>query len=99
MPDTPGRRLKVLAAGLQQLGTTCEKIAGELSAGAVRSFVAASPWQSNAATVNIGAAGAGEDLIALAQRVGTRAADYSKAFTMYTDNEDGSAARFRGLVI
>ncbi|HYB35403.1 MAG TPA: hypothetical protein VEF72_06235 [Mycobacterium sp.] len=48
MPDTRGHRLKVLAAGLHQVGAKCEKLGGELSATAVPSFVAASPWQASA---------------------------------------------------
>jgi hypothetical protein len=45
--DTPGRRLKVLTAGLLQLTAGCVSFGGELSADAAPSVVAASPWQTN----------------------------------------------------
>jgi hypothetical protein len=93
-----GKPLKVLAAGLHQLGTECEKISGELSAAAAPSFVAASTWQSTAATAKVAADAASKDLAAVAERVGRRGADYSQAGAMYTATEDESAGRFRGLV-
>jgi hypothetical protein len=98
MADTPGYRMKVLAAGLRQLGDTCEKMAAELSTSAAFSLITASPWQSNATTVNIGAAAASRDLIVIAQRVDTRGAGYSKAGTAYTGTEDDNAAQLRRLV-
>jgi hypothetical protein len=96
MPDTRGRRLKVLAAGLHQVGAKCEKLGGELSAAAVPSFVAASPWQASAGAVNIATAAARKDVAAIAQRVSTRGADYSKAGTAYTAADEKSGGRFRG---
>jgi hypothetical protein len=77
--DSPGRRLKVLASGLYELGTKCEKLGAELFAEAAASFVAASPWQSNAGLVSIAAAGARSDMAGLANRIDTRAANYSRA--------------------
>ncbi|BCQ08795.1 hypothetical protein JMUB5695_02234 [Mycobacterium heckeshornense] len=98
MPEAPGRRLRVLAVGLRQLGAECETICGELSAAAARSFVAASPWQSTVGSVTLAAAAASKDLAAIARRVGARGADYSMAGIAYTGTEDHSAARLRGLV-
>ncbi|MDI3313051.1 MAG: hypothetical protein QJR12_01840 [Mycobacterium sp.] len=94
--DTPGRQLRVRAAGLHQLGDECEKIGGELAAAAVPMAVAASPWQSNTGTINIAAA-AGKDVVAMTQRIATRGADYHAAGTAYTATDDDGAARFRGL--
>jgi hypothetical protein len=96
--DPPGRRLKVLAAGLCELGTNCEKLGAELFTEAAASFVAASPWQSNAGTVNIAAAGARKDMAGLAKRIDTRAANYSRAGAEYIVTEEDSAAQFRRLV-
>jgi len=96
--DTPGRRLKVLASGLHQLGTICEKINGELSADAARTVVAASSWASSAVTATITAAAAGKDLAAIAEGIGTRGADYAKAGTMYTETDEDSGGTFRGLI-
>jgi len=88
----------VLASGLHQLGTKCEKINGELAADAVPSCVAPSGWASSAATANMAAVAVGKDLTAIAGRIGTRGAHYAKAGTMYADTDDGSPGRFRGLV-
>ncbi|MDI3313720.1 MAG: hypothetical protein QJR12_05385 [Mycobacterium sp.] len=96
--ETPGCNLKVFAAGLHQLGTKCEKLAGELTAGAAPSFVAGRSWQSTAATANAVAAAASEDLIAIAKRIGTRGTDYAMAGTMYERNDEYSAAALRSLV-
>jgi hypothetical protein len=96
--DSPGRRLKVLAAGLCELGTQCEKLGAELSAEAAASFVAASPWQSNVGTVSIAATAARKDMAGLANRIETRAANYSRAGAKYTATEEDSAAQFRRLV-
>jgi hypothetical protein len=96
--DSPGRRLKVLAAGLYELGIKCEKLGAELFAEAAASFVAASPWQSNAGTVNIAATGARKDMAGLANRIDSRAANYSRAGAKYTETEQDSAAQFRRLV-
>lgn len=96
--DTPGRRLKVLAGGLEQLGTHCEAESARVSAVAAPLFVAVSTWQSCAGTVNIAALAAGKNLAAIAQRIGTRGADYAKAGSMYTRNDEDSAGEFRGLV-
>jgi hypothetical protein len=96
--DSPGRRLKVLAAGLYELSAKCEKLATELSAEAAASFVAASPWQSNVGVVDIAAAEVRKDMAELARRIDTRAAHYSRAGAEYTATEEGSVAQFRGLV-
>ncbi|MDI3312988.1 MAG: hypothetical protein QJR12_01510 [Mycobacterium sp.] len=96
--DTPGRQLRVLAAGLHQLGDECEKIGGELAAAGAPMAVAAWPWQSNTGTINIAAAAAGKDVVAIRQRIATRGADYHAAGTAYTATDDDGAARFRGLV-
>lgn len=96
--DTQGRRLKVLADGLAQLGAECEQISAGLSADTAASFVAASVWQSNAGMVNVAAATARKNLGAIAARVGTRGGDYATAGTRYTETEDASAARLRGLI-
>jgi hypothetical protein len=98
LADSPGRRLKVLAAGLHELGTKCEKLGTELVAEAAASFVATSPWQSNAGTVNLAATEARKDMTELAKRIDTRAANYSRAGTKYTANEQDSAAQFGRLV-
>ncbi|WP_293058803.1 hypothetical protein [Mycobacterium sp.] len=42
--ETPGCRLKVLAAGLAQVGAECETISAGLSADTAPSLVAASVW-------------------------------------------------------
>jgi hypothetical protein len=80
MPDvaaeTTGHRLKVLVAGLHQLGAECEGVSDELSVAAAPSVVVASPWQSNAGAVNIAVAAAGKDLTAIAERVDRRGANY-----------------------
>lgn len=89
--DTPGRRMKVLAAGLAHLGTECETISAELSADTAASFVAASVWQSNAGVVNVAAATARKDLGAIAARIGTRGTNYATAGTRYTETEGASA--------
>ena len=96
--DTLGRRLKVLADGLAQLGAECETISAGLSSDAAASFVAVSVWQSNAGTVNVAAATAHKNLGAIAARIGTRGADYTTAGTRYTETEGASAARLRGLI-
>ncbi|EID17583.1 hypothetical protein [Mycobacterium xenopi] len=98
MPADTGRGLRVLAVGLHQLGAQCETLHAELSAVAVPSFIAASSWQSNAGAVNIAAAGARSDLTAIAHRVATRGANYSKAGTAYAVTDEESSGRFRGLV-
>jgi hypothetical protein len=90
--------LNVLAAGLRQLGNMCEQMAAELSASAASSPMAASPWQSNAITVNTGTAAARRDLTAIAQRIDTRGAGYCKAGAAYTGTEEDNAAQLRGLV-
>ena len=97
VPDTSGSPLKVLAAGLHQLGGECEKISGELAAAGGTLVVATSPWQSNAQTVNIAAAAAGKDLGAIAGRVGARGVHYSTAGTAYTATDEEGAGRIRGL--
>jgi hypothetical protein len=96
--DSSGRRLKVLAAGLHELGAKCEKLGTELFAEAAASFVATSPWQSNAGTVDIAVAGARKDMAELAKQIDTRAANYSRAGAEYTATEADSAALFRRLV-
>jgi hypothetical protein len=96
--DTPGRRVKVLAAGLGRLGTTCQMVSAEVSAAAAPSVVAVSPWQSTTATVNTAAAAADKDLTAIAQRLSTRGAHYTAAGARYTHTEQDSAGRLRGLV-
>ncbi|MBO0879427.1 MAG: hypothetical protein J2P17_03460 [Mycobacterium sp.] len=62
------------------------------------SFVAASPWQSNAGTVNIAAAGVRKDMAGLANRIDIRAANHGRAGAKYTATEEDSAAQFRRLV-
>jgi hypothetical protein len=96
--DASGHRLKVLAAGLAQLGNECETISGGLCADSAASFVAASVWQSNAGAVNIAAATARKDLAAIAARIRTRGANYATAGNRYTETKDASATRLRGLV-
>jgi hypothetical protein len=95
--DTPGSRLKVLAAGLHQLGARCEKLSGELCAEAAPSFVAASPWQANAGALNIACSELRKDLAVLAGRLSTRGTKYSRAGASYTATDDDGAAKFRGL--
>jgi len=51
-----------------------------------------------AGAVNIATAAARKDVAAIAQRVSTRGADYSKAGTAYTATDEKSGGRFRGLV-
>lgn len=97
MADTPGHQLKVLAAGLHQLGARCETLGAELSTAAASSFVAASPWLANAGAVNIAAAAARKDLTAVAQRLGARGAHYPTAGSAYTENDEESGEQFRGL--
>ena len=96
--DTSGRRLKVLASGLHQLGARCETLGGQLSTPAAPSFVAASPWQASAGVVNTASAAARKDLTAIAERVGTRGTHYSTAATAYTETDEDGAGRLRGLV-
>jgi hypothetical protein len=96
--DASGRRLKVLAAGLAKLGAECETISAGLSADTAPSFVAASVWQSNAGAVNVAAAAARKDLAAIVARIRTRGTDYAAAGTRYTETEDASATRLRGLI-
>lgn len=95
--DTPGRRLKVVAAGLHQLGNTCEKISGELSTDAKPPSLGKSGWQSSATTAHTAATGAGKDLAAIATRIGTRGTYYNTAGTAYTQTEHESAAKLRKL--
>jgi hypothetical protein len=96
--DTPGRRLKVLSAGLHRLSAECEKITGELSADAASPVPAVSGWASSAATVNVAALMAGKDLTAIAERIGSRGMDYAKAGTMYIETDQDSGGDFRGLM-
>ena len=92
-----GKRLKVLASGLHQLGTRCGKVSAELGAEATPPSVAASGWASSAATASRAAAASGTDVSSIGQRIGTRGADYTKAATVYLDTEEGNAGRFRRL--
>lgn len=97
--DTPGRRLKVLAAGLHELGARCETLSGELSTSAAPSFVAASSWQANAGAINIACAGSRKDVAALTGRLEASGTKYAKAGTSYTQTEEESAGSLRGLVV
>lgn len=93
-----GRRLKVLASGLQQLGAACEKISGELAADATPPVAEQIPgWASSLSTLNSAAGSAGGDLGRVGARIGTRGVDYRKAALLYTDTDEGNADRFRGL--
>lgn len=94
---TPGRRLKVLASGLHQLSTTCDKISGELSADAKPPSVGKSGWQSSAATTHAAAAEAAKDLAGIGTRIATRGTCYDTASTAYRQTEDESAAKLRKL--
>lgn len=97
--DTLGRRLKVLAAGLHELGARCETRIGELSTAAAPSLVDASSWQANAGAVNIAYAGSRRDLTALTGRMKASGTKYAEAGTSYTQTEEESAASLRGLVV
>lgn len=96
--DTPGRRVKVLAAGLRQLGLRCEAVSGELSAAAAVPPASASSWQTNAAVVNASQAEACADLAIAASRLEARAEMYTKAASDYTTNEQHAAVQFTVLV-
>ena len=98
MPETPGLRLKVLASGLHQLANKCDKIAGELAADAQPPSIAASGWQSSAATARTAAAHAGKDLSSIATRIDTRGARYNAIADAYTQTEEQNSRRLRGLV-
>jgi hypothetical protein len=95
--DTSGPRLKVLAAGLHQLGSECEQISGELATAAASAVVAASSWQSNARAVNVATTAASKDVGAIARRVGSRGVEYRTAGSAYTATDEEGAGRFRGL--
>lgn len=98
MPDaTPGLRLKVLASGLHQLATKCEKVSGELAADAKPPAISTSGWQSSAATAQTAAARASKDLSGIATRITTRGAYYNKAGTAYTQTDEHGARLLRGL--
>lgn len=89
--------MKVLAAGLQQLGDQCEKISRELAAAAAPAAVVASTWQANAGTVSIAAAAASKDLGTIVRRVDTRGVHYTTTGTAYTATDQRNAGRLRGL--
>jgi hypothetical protein len=96
--DAPGRRLKVLASGLQQLGIACEKTSGELSADATPPVAEETPgWASCLSTLNSAAGSAGADLGRVGTRIGTRGTDYSKAALLYTNTDEANAGKLRGL--
>ncbi|KAA8956035.1 hypothetical protein [Mycobacterium sp.] len=98
MSDIPDRRLKVLVAGLAQLGSECETVSAGLSGGAAASFVAASVWQSNAGAVNLAAAAARTNLGAIAARIGARGGHYAAACVAYTETDQDNAVTLRELV-
>jgi hypothetical protein len=97
LADTPGRRLKVLTAGLHQLGARCESLGGGFSADAAPSFVAASPWQANAGAVNTAGAGSRKDVAALAGRMHATGSKYAEVGTRYTETDKDGAAQLREL--
>jgi hypothetical protein len=66
--DTTGHRIKLVAAGLRQVGARCDTIAGGLSASAAAPAVAALTWQTNATAVSTARAGACADLAGAAAR-------------------------------
>ncbi len=97
--QAPRGRLQVLASGLAQLGSRCEKVSGELTAAAAPPALSASNWQSSAVTARLAAMAAGNDLAELGARISARGADYTTAGAAYTRTEDESAAMLRALVI
>jgi hypothetical protein len=98
MPETTGLRLKVLASGLHELATKCEKIAGELAADAQPPSISTSGWQSSAATARAAAAHAGKDLSSIATRINTRGTLYNATADAFTRTEEQNTRRLRGLI-
>lgn len=97
--ETPRRRLQVLASGLAQLGSKCEKVSGELASAAPPLSLSASGWPPSAATAHLAATAAGKDLVGIGTRLSARGADYTAAAAAYTQLEDASAAKLRALAV
>jgi UDP-N-acetylglucosamine enolpyruvyl transferase len=84
--------LKVLAAGLHEMGAECEMAAADLSSVAPPP-VAASSWQGTAAVVNMASAGSRKDVAALAAQIGAFGANLHDAGDSYTTIDGDAAAR------
>jgi hypothetical protein len=91
MAQTPGFRLKVLASGLHQLATKCDKVSGELAADAKPPALRISGWQSSAATAQSAADGAGKDLSGIARQMHARGTHFNTAATAYTHHDQHGA--------
>jgi hypothetical protein len=96
--NTPGRRLKVLACGLHQLGARCVSEAEALSAIATRSLGTGSAWQANAGAVEVASACSRKDLARLVARMSMSGTKYAKAGANYLRNDEDCATELRGLV-
>ncbi|GFG73214.1 hypothetical protein [Mycobacterium botniense] len=90
--------MRVLAAGLVQLGTDCETISAGLAAHTAGPVVAASAWQSNVGAVNLAAAAARTNLGAIATRIADRGRHYGAAGAAYPTTDQDNAVMLRELV-
>lgn len=95
--ETPGTRLKIATAGLHQLATRGENLAGGLSATAAPSLTAASSWQASAGVVSGACAQSHRDLATLTRRMRDSAARYIEAGAGYSVTDVAGALRFREL--
>ncbi|MEB3049703.1 hypothetical protein KV112_08135 [Mycolicibacter sp. MYC123] len=96
--EAPGRRVKVLAAGLRQLSAHCGAVGTELAAEAAAPPMTATTWQTNATAVHAARTAACADLASAANHLNTRAQTYAKAGTDYAIDDQHAAAQFTVLV-
>jgi hypothetical protein len=97
MAQTPGFRVKVLAAGLHQLARKCEHVSGELTGAAKAPPISVSGWASSAKTARSAAERAGKDVAAVAAHFAARGAHYNAVGTAFTEQEERSAHRVHAI--